>query len=194
MICDKITVTSDQVSRARYSFSWNLRLILTFPQTEGGGSAVPVGIEFGYDYPTTGVTQHWAVLLDFLCGKQVLLTVALQLTGSLANDHGTDTLYLQGWTYDHKTATGRGGHDNRGRAILAMKRFYQDSRPIFDKFENSPVLHIADVEMLFHPTEDTWRPRRYVTTWALFTTIMHFHRNHKRTMTLCTAGIRIWNF
>jgi hypothetical protein len=37
--------------------------------------------------------------------------------------------------------------------------------------------------MLFHPAEDTWRPRRYVTTWSLFTTIMHFHRNHKRTMT-----------
>lgn len=146
-------------------------------------SAVPVRIEFDYDYPTTGVTQHCAVLVDFLCGKQVLLPVALQLTDGFVNDHRTDTLYLQGWTYDHKTATGRGGRDNRGRAILAMKRFYQDSRQIFDKFENNPVLHIADVEMLFHPTEDTWRPRRYVTTWSLFTTIMHFHRNHKRTMT-----------
>lgn len=142
-------------------------------------------IEFDYHHPTQGITQHWAVHLQFQCGKQILLPLSLQLTGPVANDYVTDTLYLQGWTYDHRAAICKAGsRDKRSRANFAIRSFYDKSISTFDKFQHSPVLHVADVEMLFTSEQCTgWRPRRYVATWSLFTSIIHIHGNHKRSMT-----------
>lgn len=57
-----------------------------------------------------------------------------------------DELYLQGWTYDH--AQVRSIDRKIGefeRHTQEDTRFYKRSIPIFGKFHESPVLHIADV-------------------------------------------------
>jgi hypothetical protein len=117
--------------------------------------------------------NHWAIVLHFYEGSKILLPLSLCLMGSSPESIITDELYLQGWTYDH--AQVRSGPNKEAayqRHIKEITKFYKASKPIFEMFHGSPVLHIADVEKLFHPSF-SWRPRRYSTTWTLLRTIIH---------------------
>ncbi|QKX59554.1 uncharacterized protein TRUGW13939_06689 [Talaromyces rugulosus] len=58
------------------------------------------------------------------CGKQILLPLSLQLTGAVAKEYVTPTLYLERWTYDHRGAASKaGGHDKRNKTNLVIKAF-----------------------------------------------------------------------
>ncbi|OOF95652.1 hypothetical protein ASPCADRAFT_506542 [Aspergillus carbonarius ITEM 5010] len=111
--------------------------------------ARPVRVGFDYHKPFQGAPQHWAIWLVYKANFGILLPLSLCLRGSVENDIAPDTLYLQGWTVDHALLKCNG----RKRKL-------------------SPVLYIADVELLFLKST-SWRPRRFAPTWTLYSTVLH---------------------
>jgi hypothetical protein len=148
--------------------------------------ALPIRIEFDYDEPFKAAPQQWALKLSFDGGKEVILPLALCLNGSVKDIVAPDTLYLQGWTKDHGLLAcdkAKREHGKREVVIKHMRHYYTSSQPIFDKFKFSPVLHVADVDMLFLRKKSTWRPRRFAAVWILYSTILHTNYRHKSPMT-----------
>ncbi|KAE8328336.1 hypothetical protein BDV39DRAFT_192208 [Aspergillus sergii] len=128
-------------------------------------SALPVRIELDYDCPYPGAPAQWAVLLSF-GDEEVLLPLALSLWGSQTmNASRPNILYLQGWTIDHGIRI--------SPREFKVKEYYKNIQRLFEVFRHSTVLHVMDVEPLFLRAEDRWRPRRYTSTWTLYTTPIH---------------------
>ncbi|PIG83165.1 hypothetical protein AARAC_010186 [Aspergillus arachidicola] len=128
-------------------------------------SALPVRIELDYDCPYPGAPAQWAVLLSF-GDEEVLLPLALSLWGpQTMNASRPNILYLQGWTIDHGIRI--------SPREFKVKEYYKNIQRLFEVFRHSTVLHVMDVEPLFLRAEDRWRPRRYTSTWTLYTTPIH---------------------
>ncbi|OGM46949.1 hypothetical protein ABOM_004419 [Aspergillus bombycis] len=128
-------------------------------------SALPVRIELDYDCPYPGAPAQWAVILSF-GDEHLLLTLVLSLWGSQSmNASRASILYLQGWTIDHGVCL--------SWLEPEVKEYYKTIERLFEVFRLSPVLHVMDVEPLFLRAEERWRPRRYTSTWTLYTTPIH---------------------
>ncbi|KAE8158795.1 hypothetical protein BDV40DRAFT_307507 [Aspergillus tamarii] len=128
-------------------------------------SALPVRIELDYDCPYPGAPAQWAILLSF-GDEELLLPLALSLWGpQTMNASRPNILYLQGWTIDHGI--------RKSPREFKVKEYYRNIERLFKVFKHSTMLHVMDVEPLFLRAEDRWRPRRYTSTWTLYTTPIH---------------------
>ncbi|KAE8416991.1 hypothetical protein BDV36DRAFT_309726 [Aspergillus pseudocaelatus] len=128
-------------------------------------SALPVRIELDYDCPYPGAPAQWAVLLSF-GDEELLLPLALSLWGpQTMNASRPNILYLQGWTTDHGI--------RKSPRESKVKVYYSNIERLLEVFKHSTVLHVMDVEPLFLRAEGRWRPRRYTSTWTLYTTPIH---------------------
>ena len=128
-------------------------------------SALPVRIELYYDCPYPGAPAQWAILLSF-GDEELLLPLALSLWGpQTMNASRPNILYLQGWTIDHGI--------RKSPREFKVKVYYRNIERLFKVFKHSTMLHVMDVEPLFLRAEDRWRPRRYTSTWTLYTTPIH---------------------
>lgn len=148
--------------------------------------ALLIRIEFDYDEPFKAAPQQWALKLSFDGGKEIILPLALCLNGSVKDIVAPDTLYLQRWTKYHSLlACDKAKREYRKREVVIkdMRYYYMSSQPIFDKFKFSPVLHVADVDMLFLRKKSTWRLCRFAAVWILYSMILYMNYRHKSLMT-----------
>lgn len=108
-----------------------------------------------------------AAILTFVNGLKVPLPLSVSLRVlSTIYLSSQDQYFHQGWTIDHEAANGR---------EVKRRNFYTQISNILAYFNASLVLHIIDVDMLFHCNKRAlqWQPRRFSPVWTAYGTILH---------------------